>query len=286
MKRRDHQHDEVEIIIRSNGATNKSNPTEAEPLPTPYAPEALLVAVSVSHPRGDATLTTTRGQQNMARFDCFQTPGAHPALSLQTPITRSAWQLTALIMAHGLAVHAQVETAPSAPTSGATNTPPAMEKTVITGQAGGEITSQKFTEPLLDTPHSISVVPRQTLDDQGATTLRDALRNVAGISLAAGEGGSQGDNLTLRGFTARNDIFLDGMRDFGSYYRDPFHIEQVEVLKGPESVLFGRGSTGGVVNQATKGPERTPFVSGSLSFGTDLTRRATLDVNERVPPCA
>jgi catecholate siderophore receptor len=219
----------------------------------------------------------------MTPFDCFRTPEAHPALPHQNPANRSAWRLTALIMAHGLAIHAQAGTAPSAPTSEATNATPAMEKTVITGQAGGEITSQKFTEPLLDTPHSISVVPRQTLEDQGATTLRDALRNVAGISLAAGEGGAQGDNLTLRGFTARNDIFLDGMRDFGSYYRDPFHIEQVEVLKGPESVLFGRGSTGGVVNQATKTPERTPFVNGSLSFGTDLTRRATLDVNEPVP---
>ena len=77
--------------------------------------------------------------------------------------------------------------------------------------------------------------------EQGVTTLRDAVRNVAGISLAAGEGGAQGDNLTIRGFTARNDIFIDGMRDFGSYYRDPFNQEAVQVLKGPSSVTFGRG---------------------------------------------
>lgn len=203
--------------------------------------------------------------------------------SANARLCRPALQLTALIMAHGLAANAQAESTNTVPTTGATNAPTQMEKTVITGQAGREITSPKYTEPLRDTPQSISVVPRQTLDDQGVTTLRDALRNVAGISLAAGEGGSQGDNLTLRGFTARNDIFLDGMRDFGSYYRDPFNYEQIEVLKGPESVMFGRGSTGGVINQEGKTPGLAPVVGGSLGFGTDLTQRATADINEPVP---
>ncbi len=141
-------------------------------------------------------------------------------------------------------------------------------------------TLPKLTQPLLDTPQSIDVVPRQLLDDQGVATLRDALRNVAGISIAAGEGGSQGDNLTLRGFTARNDIFLDGMRDFGSYYRDPFFLEDIQVLKGPSSILFGRGSTGGVIEQDSKMPRLDPFARGSLSFGTDATKRVTADVNQ------
>ena len=104
------------------------------------------------------------------------------------------------------------------------------------------------------------------MEQQGVTTLRDALRNVAGISLAAGEGGAQGDNLTIRGFTARNDLFIDGMRDFGSYYRDPFNTQEVEVLQGPSSVTFGRGSTGGVVNQATKTPGLTPIHFGRRRF--------------------
>src|SRR6185369_17495474 len=118
-----------------------------------------------------------------------------------------------------------------------------------------EVSLPKFTQPLVDTPQSIDIVPQQVIQDQGATTLRDTLRNVAGISLAAGEGGAQGDNLTIRGFTARNDIFLDGMRDFGSYYRDPFDMQEVAVLQGPSSVTFGRGSTGGIVNQETKVPQ-------------------------------
>jgi catecholate siderophore receptor len=152
----------------------------------------------------------------------------------------------------------------------------------VIGKAPAMIGSPKFIEPMRDIPQSIDVVPSEVIAEQGATTLRDAVRNVAGISLAAGEGGAQGDSLTIRGFTARNDIFIDGMRDFGSYYRDPFNQEQVQVLKGPSSVAFGRGTTGGVLNQATKAPARTAFENGSASFGTDDTKRVTLDVNEPV----
>ena len=146
-----------------------------------------------------------------------------------------------------------------------------------------QTSSPKYSGPLLDAPQTITAIPQQTLEEQGVTTLRDALRNVAGISLAAGEGGAQGDNLTIRGFSARNDLFIDGMRDFGSYYRDPFNVQEVEVLEGPSSVTFGRGSTGGVVNQANKAPGPAGFVSGDLDFGTDLTRRITLDIDKPVP---
>ena len=141
----------------------------------------------------------------------------------------------------------------------------------------------KYQGDIRDTPQTISVVPRQVLDQQNATTLRDALRNVAGISLAAGEGGAQGDNLTIRGFGARNDLFIDGMRDFGSYYRDPFNTQELEVLQGPSSVTFGRGSTGGVVNQATKAASLGRFLAGEADFGTDATRRVAIDANTPVP---
>jgi catecholate siderophore receptor len=144
-------------------------------------------------------------------------------------------------------------------------------------------TLPKLTQPLVDTPQSIDVVPQHIIQDQGATTLRDALRNVAGISLAAGEGGAQGDSLTIRGFTARNDLFVDGMRDFGSYYRDPFDTQEVAVLQGPSSVTFGRGSTGGVVNQETKTPGLDNFVTGNVDLGTDKTKRITTDINKPLP---
>jgi catecholate siderophore receptor len=138
----------------------------------------------------------------------------------------------------------------------------------------------KYSEAPLDTAQTITAVPQEVMQQQGTTTLRDALRNVAGISLAAGEGGAQGDNLTIRGFTARNDLYIDGMRDFGSYYRDPFNTQEVEVLQGPSSVTFGRGSTGGVVNQSTKTPGPSRFISGDVDLGTDLTRRAALDIEQ------
>ena len=137
----------------------------------------------------------------------------------------------------------------------------------------------KFTEPLLDTPQTVDVVSQKTMQEQGVTTLRDGLRNVAGISMAAGEGGSQGDNLTIRGFSARNDLYIDGMRDFGSYYRDPFNLDEIEVIQGPESTNFGRGSTGGVVNQATKYPTMNRMFSGTFDGGSDGTRRLTTDFN-------
>ncbi|HEY3453343.1 MAG TPA: TonB-dependent siderophore receptor [Bryobacteraceae bacterium] len=159
-------------------------------------------------------------------------------------------------------------------------------QTVVEVQANSAqlaASTPKFTEPLLNTPQTIGVVSRQIVEQQGAATLRDALRNIAGISLAAGEGGSQGDNLTIRGFTARNDLFIDGMRDFGSYYRDPFNTQEIEVLQGPSSAAFGRGSTGGVVNQATKTPDLNRYMSAGLSFGTDLTRRGVIDLNIPIP---
>src|SRR6185312_1369057 len=152
----------------------------------------------------------------------------------------------------------------------------------VSDSAAAVPSSPKFTASLLDTPQTINTVSKQVITDQGATTLRDTLRNFAGISIAAGEGGAQGDNLTIRGFSARNDIFLDGMRDFGSYYRDPFNFEEVQVLEGPSSITFGRGSTGGVVNQETKLPGFGKFFSGSLQFGTDQTKRLTADVKTPV----
>ncbi|MDR3750306.1 MAG: TonB-dependent receptor [Terracidiphilus sp.] len=155
----------------------------------------------------------------------------------------------------------------------------ARDTVSVTSSGSSPISMAKFTEPLLDTPQSIAVVPQFVIQDQGVSTLRDTLRNVPGISLAAGEAGAQGDNLTIRGFTARNDIFLDGIRDFGSYYRDSFNYEQVEALEGPAGIQFGRGSTGGVINQESKVPQVDKFVNVQTEFGADLTRRLTADID-------
>jgi catecholate siderophore receptor len=142
------------------------------------------------------------------------------------------------------------------------------------------ITSPKYTEPLRDVPQTITVIPRSVIDEQGATTLRDVLRNVPGLTLAAGEGGTPaGDNLTLRGFSARNDVFVDGVRDLGPQSRDPFNLEQVEVVKGPASTYSGRGSTGGSINMVSKSPGSDSFYGFTFNLGTDRTRRFTADIN-------
>ncbi len=182
----------------------------------------------------------------------------------------------------------------AAPASAQTNPPTQTPSTPLHHADSVDVTSGlpdsvsmgKFTSPLLDTPQSVSVVPQFLLQDEGVSTLRDSLRNVPGISLAAGESGAQGDNLTIRGFTARNDIFLDGIRDFGSYYRDSFNYEQVDVLEGPAGIQFGRGSTGGVINQESKVPLAHPLADVQVQGGTDATRRITADLNKPLPNIA
>jgi catecholate siderophore receptor len=137
----------------------------------------------------------------------------------------------------------------------------------------------KLTEPILDTPISVDTITQQVIHDRGETTLNDVLRNAPGITLAAGEFNWEGNASYIRGFSARTDMFLDGMRDIGDYFRDPFDLEKVEVLEGPDSILFGRGSTGGVINQVTKKPELNPLTTASASFGTDDTKRLTADID-------
>ncbi len=138
----------------------------------------------------------------------------------------------------------------------------------------------KLTTPVLDTPQSIATITQQVMQDRAVSDLNQALRNVPGITIGAGEFRSLGNSPTIRGFSARTDMFMDGIRDYGDYYRDPFNLESIEVLEGPSGILFGRGSTGGVIEQTSKLPRLQEAISAVLTGGTDDTRRATLDVNE------
>jgi catecholate siderophore receptor len=122
-------------------------------------------------------------------------------------------------------------------------------------------------------------VSSELLDQQVGTSLADALKNVPGITFNAGEGGTHGDLVNIRGFSAGDDYFMDGLRDTGLYDRDAFDYENVEVYKGPASTLFGRGSTGGVINQVLKTPLLTPLAVFSATGGTNSEMRATGDVN-------
>ncbi|WP_031499107.1 TonB-dependent siderophore receptor [Bryobacter aggregatus] len=140
--------------------------------------------------------------------------------------------------------------------------------------------SPRYTEPLRDIPQTITVIPKEIIQQQGATSLAEVLRNVPGMTITAGEGGAPaGDNLTLRGNSARNDIFVDGVRDLSPQSRDPFNLEQVEVTKGPTSAITGRGSAGGAINLISKTPNVGRMIGGSFSLGNADMRRANIDIN-------
>ncbi len=130
-----------------------------------------------------------------------------------------------------------------------------------------------------DVPQSVTVINKALMQSQGANSLADALRNVPGLTIGAAEGGQIGNNINLNGFSARTDVFLDGGRDRGQYFRDTFALDAVEVLMGPSSMLFGRGSTGGVINQVTKKPTLTAAAEISSAATSNGLVRATADFN-------
>lgn len=144
------------------------------------------------------------------------------------------------------------------------------------------VSSPKYTAPLLDTPQTISVVPQKVIEEQQALSLRQVLANVSGITFSAGEGGGgSGDSINIRGFGANANMQIDGLRDSAQTNRtDTFNIEAVEVIKGPNSVFGGSGTTGGSINQVTKQPVGRDFTRLGGSLGTDNYHRLTLDTNQ------
>ncbi len=144
----------------------------------------------------------------------------------------------------------------------------------------------KMPTAVRDIPQSVTILNRAVLDAKADTSLADALRNVPGITIGGAEGGQIGTNINLRGFSARTDMYVDGMRDRGQYYRDTFYLSAVEVLKGPSSMLFGRGSTGGVVNQVRKKPVLGDSGEVSATMGTNGYYRTTGDYNKQLTDTA
>jgi catecholate siderophore receptor len=137
----------------------------------------------------------------------------------------------------------------------------------------------KVPTALRDIPQAVTVVPKAVLQSQAVSSFTDALRNVPGITIGGAEGGQIGNNINLRGFSARTDIYLDGFRDRGQYYRDTFNLESIDVLYGPSSLYFGRGSTGGVINQVSKEPSLKKRADVSVQAGTHDRYRTTVDLD-------
>ena len=133
----------------------------------------------------------------------------------------------------------------------------------------------KIEAPLRDIPQTVNVVPQSLLRDQVAQSMQDALKAVPGVGFSHGDG--QRDQVTIRGFSAIADQFVDGLRDDALYFRDLSNIEQIEVLKGPASVLYGRGSSGGLINRITKKPGVNLSEVG-LTLGRWNQRRGEFDL--------
>ncbi|MBW6527903.1 TonB-dependent receptor [Sphingomonas sp. RHCKR7] len=147
-----------------------------------------------------------------------------------------------------------------------------------------KLESPKATSALIDLPQTVTVLNDQTIRKQNLQTLRDALQTIPGITFGAGEGGGgYGDNINLRGYSATNDITVDGVRDSGQYSRtDPFNLQQIEVYNGANSVFNGSGSVGGTINLVSKVPTPRDLTVVQGSIGTDDYYRAAIDANKRV----
>lgn len=182
----------------------------------------------------------------------------------------SSLAATALFSAGTRLVAAEAPADAAGPPGNATTNSDSLEPIVVTGTA---------MRADRDIPQSISTIDSKELAEQNVTRLEDALRNVPGITLNAGEGGAHGDSVNLRGISVPDSFFLDGLRDIGQYQRDTFNEDAVAVLLGPSSILFGRGSTAGVINSVSKQPLLTPLAAVNLSGGSANFVRATGDFN-------
>nr|WP_208408701.1 TonB-dependent receptor [Sphingomonas vulcanisoli] len=148
-----------------------------------------------------------------------------------------------------------------------------------------EAVNPKFVAPLIDTPRSIVVIGEQVIKETGSASLVDALRTVPGITFGAAEGGNPiGDRPFIRGFDSQGSTYVDGVRSIGAQTREVFAVDQIQVVRGSDSTLGGRGSAGGTINIVSKLPLTGNFYKADGSFGTADYKRATLDVNQLIAP--
>ncbi len=214
---------------------------------------------------------------------CLSTSRANPSASLTAAL------FTGLALGASLPLHAQAigPTSDEDPQRKTTT----LDKVEVQGelerQYSGELSSPKFTQPLVDTTRTVNVIGADLFTEQGATTLTDVLRNSPGVgTFYVGENGntSTGDTIYMRGFDSSSSIYVDGVRDLGSISRDVFNIQQVEVTKGPAGSDYGRSAPTGSINLASKRAGLIDANTASVSYGTADQRRVTADFNKSMSP--
>ena len=161
--------------------------------------------------------------------------------------------------------------------------PAVLDKIEVKGfpfryQASDPSSAMKTETALKDTPQAVTVVTEQQIDDQASHGMADILRYVPGVGMAQGEG--HRDAPVMRGNASTGDFFTDGIRDDVQYFRDLYNVSQVEVLKGPNAMIFGRGGSGGVINRVSKQADGGHHQSFSFLAGSADFLRAEADVGE------
>jgi catecholate siderophore receptor len=264
------------------------------------APRSLRAGISINVDRLDINAT---GKVAMAALAAVGSVGAAeaqqstlPPVTIDAPVTRAkpaSPQLTAeqrrVRAAVRRAAKQKQQAARVAPSAGASESAQAPDANPYANPdapyKADRLASPKFTEPLANQPRTVTVLTKEILADKNATTLREVARTTAGITLGTGEGGNAfGDRFFIRGFDARNDIFIDGVRDPAVSIRENFFTEQVEILRGPASSFAGRGSAGGAVNIVTRAAGDRNFYNVEGSLGSEVSNRITVDANQVISP--
>ena len=196
---------------------------------------------------------------------------------------RKVFPTKVLVSALSLIAGSHVMAADSEATSATDNTLPTVHLKAAPAEkyaVKSSSTATKTDTLLRDTPQSIAVVSAEQIRDTAAQSIAEATRYVPGLGFQQGEGNRE--TPVFRGFSTTADFFVDGVRDDVQYYRDLYNIERVEVLKGPNGMIFGRSVVVGLINRVSKTPEWQSSLGDSLTVGTDSNRRATVDINQAV----
>lgn len=192
---------------------------------------------------------------------------------------------------HSKPVHLLALLAASVPAAGMAQQAPTATLPTVTVKEAPEVpykadksANDKLTAPLVDTPKTIQIIKKEVLEEQGAVTLMEALRNTPGITMQMGENGntSAGDTFQMRGFSLQQNTFVDGIRDLGAVTRDTFNLEQVEIVKGAAGAETGRGAASGFLNLISKQAHLGDESSASGTIGTASRKRATVDLNKQL----
>ena len=227
-----------------------------------------------------------------------QAPSQLPSVTVDAPVVRqrpaasrqSAQQLRARAALRNKARERAIAVQPS--TSAPTSLPILATRSDANPYANpaapykaDRLSSNRFSQPILNTPKTVTVLTKELLEDKNATSIREVARTTAGVTLGTGEGGNAfGDRFFIRGFDARNDVFVDGVRDPSVSIRENFFTEQLEILRGPASSFAGRGTAGGALNIVTKQAGDANFYNAETTLASDKTKRVTIDVNQVISP--